>query len=178
MAHFYFTRHGQSVWNVENKICGATDIALTQQGEEQAKALGAQIKKERLKIDEILYSPLIRAAETARYIAEICQIPTKPEDRLREQNFGKYEGTERGGVLFHEAKKSFANRFGGGESMLLMAQRVYNLIDDLKKEPEKVRLLVAHSGIIRIIESYFTEMTNEEFASFGIGNCTLVKYEL
>ena len=27
--YFYFTRHGQTVWNVENKICGATDIALT-----------------------------------------------------------------------------------------------------------------------------------------------------
>ena len=27
--YFYFTRHGQTIWNVENKICGATDIALT-----------------------------------------------------------------------------------------------------------------------------------------------------
>mgnify|MGYP002802186719 CR=1 FL=1 len=30
MAHtLYFTRHGETFWNVENKICGATDIALT-----------------------------------------------------------------------------------------------------------------------------------------------------
>ena len=29
MGYFYFTRHGQTIWNVENKICGATDIALT-----------------------------------------------------------------------------------------------------------------------------------------------------
>ena len=28
MGHFYFVRHGQTIWNVENKICGATDIAL------------------------------------------------------------------------------------------------------------------------------------------------------
>ena len=32
MGYFYFTRHGQTVWNVENKICGATDIELTEQG--------------------------------------------------------------------------------------------------------------------------------------------------
>ena len=40
MGYFYFARHGQTVWNVENKICGATDIALTEKGHEQAKELG------------------------------------------------------------------------------------------------------------------------------------------
>ena len=37
MGHFYFTRHGQTIWNVENKICGATDIALTDLGHKQAE---------------------------------------------------------------------------------------------------------------------------------------------
>ena len=36
MGHFYFVRHGQTIWNVENKICGATDIALTEFGHQQA----------------------------------------------------------------------------------------------------------------------------------------------
>lgn len=40
MGHFYFVRHGQTVWNVEGKICGATDIALTELGHEQAIATG------------------------------------------------------------------------------------------------------------------------------------------
>ena len=43
MAYFYFTRHGQTIWNVENKICGATDIALTELGHTQAKELGERI---------------------------------------------------------------------------------------------------------------------------------------
>ena len=38
MGHVYFTRHGQTIWNVENKICGATDIALTELGCEQERA--------------------------------------------------------------------------------------------------------------------------------------------
>ena len=58
MGHFYFTRHGQTVWNVENKICGATDIELTELGHEQAMELGRKIKEEGVKIDEILYSSL------------------------------------------------------------------------------------------------------------------------
>lgn len=32
MGQVYFVRHGQTIWNVENKICGATDIALTELG--------------------------------------------------------------------------------------------------------------------------------------------------
>ena len=48
MAHVYFTRHGQTIWNVENKICGATDIALTALGREQARTLGKKILDEGL----------------------------------------------------------------------------------------------------------------------------------
>ena len=43
MGHFYFTRHGQTIWNGENKICGATDIALTDLGHKQALELGQYI---------------------------------------------------------------------------------------------------------------------------------------
>ena len=49
---------------------------------------------------------------------------------------------------------------------------------DIKKESDKkTYLLVAHNGISRIIESYFRNMSNEEFASFGIKNCEVKKYE-
>ena len=40
MGCVYFVRHGQTVWNVENKICGATDIALTSLGHRQAIETG------------------------------------------------------------------------------------------------------------------------------------------
>lgn len=91
MAHLYFTRHGQTIWNVENKICGATDIELTELGHHQAMELGKYIKKQGIVIDEILYSPLSRAAETARHISEVTGVPMREEVRLKEQNFGKYE---------------------------------------------------------------------------------------
>ena len=54
----YFTRHGQTVWNVENKICGATDIGLTELGRQQADALGEIIKNGELlrtKIDNSFF---------------------------------------------------------------------------------------------------------------------------
>ena len=179
MGYFYFARHGQTVWNVENKICGATDIELTEKGHEQAKELGEEILKQGIHIDEILYSPLVRAADTAKHVSEIIGIPARMEPRLKEQNFGKYESTPRNGEEFKKAKESFANTYEGGESMLHLCQRIYNLIDDLKNDPSgKTYLLVAHNGIARIVQSYFYEMTNEEFAAFGIDNCTLLEFDL
>jgi len=178
MGYFYFTRHGQTVWNVENKICGETDIELTELGHEQARQLGQKILEQGIKIDEILYSPLVRAAETARHISEITGVPMREEIRLKEQNFGKYESTPRDGEQFRKDKESFAYRYEGGESMLHLCQRIYNLLDDIKRESdEKVYLLVAHNGISRAVESYFCDMSNEEFAKFGIKNCAWKKYE-
>ena len=103
VGYFYFARHGQTVWNVENKICGATDIELTEKGHRQAEDLGQKIREEGIHIEEIICSPLMRAADTARHISEIAGIPTRVEPRLKEQNFGKYEGTPRDGADFRAA---------------------------------------------------------------------------
>ena len=177
MGCVYFVRHGQTIWNVENKICGATDIALTDLGHQQAIETGKKILKEGLQADEILYSPLVRAAETARHISEVTGIPARMEPRLIEQNFGKWESTPRDGADFRKATEQFLSRFEGGESMLQVAQRIYNLLDDLKAEKDKTFILVAHNGIARVVQSYFYEMTNEEYAAFGVKNCAFMRYE-
>ena len=178
MGHFYFVRHGQTVWNVENKICGATDIELTELGHKQAIDTGKKIVEEGIKADEILYSPLIRAAETARHISEITGIPARMEQRLIEQNFGNWESTPRDGADFKKAKEFFACSHEGGESTLRLAQRIYNLLDDIKAESDsKTYILVAHNGIARVVQSYFTDMTNEEYAAYGVKNCEVVRYD-
>ena len=176
MHNLYFTRHGETVWNVENKICGMTDSPLTARGRAQAAALGVHVRDSGVHIDEILYSPLSRAADTALAIAEATGIPAHPEPRLREQCFGRYEGTPRDGAEFKVSKTHFADRYSGGESMLQLAQRIYDLLDELRADESKTYLLVAHNGIARVVRSYFYDMTNEEYAAFGIRNCEFVEY--
>ena len=56
MSKLYFVRHGESEWNVADKICGRTDIPLTKRGHEQAEETGKKIVAEGIKADEILYS--------------------------------------------------------------------------------------------------------------------------
>ena len=125
-----------------------------------------------------MHSPLIRAAESARHISEITGIPARVEPRLKEQNFGKWESTPRDGKEFKKAKEDFCNRYEGGESMLHLAQRIYNLLDEIRDESEnKTYILVAHNGIARVVQSYFYEMTNAEYAAFGVKNCELIRYD-
>ena len=176
-GHLYFVRHGQTVWNVENKICGATDSPLTEEGMNQARELAHKIVEEGIQFDEILYSPLSRARDTAMEISKVSGIPARMEVRLIEQDFGKWESTPRNGADFKEAKKQFATTNEGGESMLKLCQRIYNLVDELKADNGNVYLLVAHNGIARAINSYFNDMTNEEYAAFGINNCQIVRYD-
>lgn len=176
MRVVYFVRHGQTVWNVANKICGATDVELTELGHQQAIETGKKIMEEGIKADAILYSPLIRAKDTAMHISEITGIPAYEEPRLIEQCFGKYEGTPRNGQKFIEDKKNFINDYDGGETMFHLAQRIYNLLDDLRKD-DKTYILVAHNGIARTVHSYFNNMTNEEYANYGVKNCSVSTYE-
>ena len=177
MHSIYFARHGETVWNVENKICGMTDSPLTEKGRQQARELGRKVKESGVHIDEILYSPLSRAADTAKAVAAATGLPARCEPRLREQCFGKYEGTPRDGAEFRISKTHFADRYDGGESMMQLAQRIYNLLDELRQDENKTYLLVAHNGIARVVESYFHDMTNEEYAAFGIKNCELRKFD-
>ena len=113
-----------------------------------------------------------------KLISEMTGIPCRVEPRLIEQNFGKWESTPRDGKDFKKAKESFACSYEGGESMLRLAQRIYNLLDDIKAESdEKTYILVAHNGIARVVQSYFTDMTNEEYAAWGVKNCAVVRYD-
>ena len=177
MGHIYFIRHGESRWNLEDKICGATDVPLTEKGQEQAALTGKKFLEMGYKADMILYSPLERAADTAQKISEITGIPMRMEPRLIEQNFGIWEGTSpRNNRGFFEAKQHFINSFGTGESMFRVAQRVYNLLDELK-EDEKTYVLVAHNGIVRFVKSYFQDLTNQEFAAFKVANCEICRFD-
>ena len=62
--------------------------------------------------------------------------------------------------------------------MLKLCHRIYDLPDDIKKESDqKTYLLVAHNRILKSDTVLFCDMTNDEFARFGIKNCEIRKFE-
>ena len=173
----FAARHGQTQWNVDNKICGVTDVPLTEEGWAQARALAE--KTVALELDLVICSTMLRAKQTASAVAEKLNIPVIEDPRLVEQNYGIYEGMDRKTPGFLENKRHFAVRYPGGESMMDVAHRIYGLLEDVKRDyAGKNVLLVCHGGVLRLVRSYFEPMTNEEYFHYSPGNADIREYEL
>lgn len=173
----YVARHGQTQWNLENKVCGRTDLPLTGVGIAQAEALAE--KTAGLRVDVILSSPMLRAIQTAKPTADRFGLPVLVDARLIEQDYGIYEGVDRGDPGFLANKRQFAVRYPGGESMMDVAARVYSLIDELReKYRDQNVLLFCHGGVCRLIRTYFEDMTNEEFFRYSEENANIRTYTL
>ena len=175
--NFYVARHGETAWNAENKICGRTDLPLTERGIQQAKLLAEKMAD--IPIDRIIASPMIRAQQTAAAVSEVKGIPVETDPRLIEQNFGIYEGKDRKDPGYLANKRLFAYRYPGGESQMDVAHRVYGLVEELReKYPGENILLVCHGGVCRSLRTYFEDMTNDEYFYFSEDNANARVYEL
>ena len=173
----FVARHGQTTWNAQNKVCGITDVELTEKGIEQAKELANITQKHN--IDTIISSPLKRAIKTSQIVADKNNITLQIEELLIEQNYGIYEGVDRKNDNFLANKRNFAYRYPNGESMMQVAYRIYALIDKIKEQYQgKNVLIISHGGICRIIRTYFMDMSNDEFFSYTLENGKLEEYEL
>lgn len=173
----YIARHGETQWNVDNKISGRTDIPLTQRGLQQAQLLAEHAKGKGIEV--IIASPLLRARQTAQAVCDALDLPMQIDDRLIELDFGIFEGQDRGNPDFQYTRGQMPTRYPGGESAFLLAHRVYSLLDDVKREyADKTVLLVCHGGVCRMVRSYFEDMTNEEYGGYHAPNAELVEYEM
>ncbi len=177
----YSTRHGQTDYNFSDRILGVTDIPLNDTGIRQAQELAERIKSDGgLGIELIIASPMQRALTTAGIVSLHNDIPMITDSRLKEWDYGRYEGLHRTAEGFAENKREFAVSMGeSGESLLRLSHRVYSVLDEIKKKYKGSNvLLVSHGGICRVIETYFSNMTTAEFSSWFMGNCELRKYEI
>ena len=84
-------RHALTEANQSNLFLGRTDVILSEKGLLQAKALSKRLSDE-MKIDVIYSSNMKRTLQTAYYVASGQGIPVFISDKLREINFGNWEG--------------------------------------------------------------------------------------
>lgn len=173
----FSTRHGQTSYNGLGRILGTTDIDLNETGEQQAKELAERIAEMNC-IDLIISSPMKRAVKTADTIAKRCGIEVAVDERLREWNYGEYEGMDRLTEGFRNNKVNFGVRMGKtGESLLQLSHRIYSALDDIiESYGDKTVLIVSHGGVCRVIETYFNDMTTEQYAGWFMDNCGLLEY--
>ena len=95
MIKLVLVRHGQSLWNLENRFTGWTDVELSEQGIEEAKEAGKLLREEGYHFDIAYTSLLKRANDTLTYILEELNeknIPIEYSDRLNERHYGALQG--------------------------------------------------------------------------------------
>ncbi|MGN0152447.1 MAG: histidine phosphatase family protein [Wujia sp.] len=173
----YVTRHGQTQYNIETRICGRSNVRLTDKGIRQAEELADSLKGK--DIDLILVSPLIRATTTAEIVSDKLNIPFLVDERLVERDYGAIDGTYEGTPGFMENWVQFGYVYPEGESLFKVIQRVYNFLDDIKeKYKDKSVMVISHGGVCRVINSYFKSLDNEKFFEFNLDNCKVLEYEL
>ncbi len=96
--HLVVVRHGQSIWNLENRFTGWTDVGLTTQGRAEAQLAGELMAAEGLTFDVLHTSLLVRAIETAdialREMA-LSWLPVRRHWRLNERHYGALQGLDK-----------------------------------------------------------------------------------
>lgn len=88
-------RHGESVWNKENRFTGWTDVDLSERGVEEAVSAGEILKKEGYIFDMAYTSLLKRAIKTLWYVldkTDLLWIPIEKSWRLNERHYGALQG--------------------------------------------------------------------------------------
>lgn len=152
----FLVRHGEVPANRELRYVGSRDEPLADSGVKQAESLAAALAP--LPVAAVYASPLRRAAETGRRIAEAREVPLVLETRLREQAFGLWEGLTRAEVLAQDRDRllSWEADLGtappGGESLESVQERVLSLVDDLARERSGEWIaLVSHVGPIKAL---------------------------
>ncbi|SHH17872.1 probable phosphoglycerate mutase [Anaerosphaera aminiphila DSM 21120] len=179
----YFTRHGETVWNSENRIQGHKDSELTEKGIEMGLSLREQAKD--ISFDKVYSSDLGRAYKTTELIVPNQEIIKTP--LLREIDVGNWSGQ-----IFTDIKKkdelyktyfnSPENYFrDDGESFYDLNDRVREFFENYVFESKDKNILIVSHGITII--SIFNLMQNVPIEKFWTnrvrrnGEFNIAKYE-
>ena len=95
MINYVLVRHGQSIWNLENRFTGWTDVELSENGIKEAKEAGIVLKQKGFTFDIAFTSVLKRANDTLNYILEeldLKDIPINYSYKLNERHYVALQG--------------------------------------------------------------------------------------
>lgn len=130
MKKIFLVRHGESIWNKENRFAGWSDVPLTEKGIEEARSAGRVLKEKGCDFDIAYTSVLIRSKDTLKYIIlemEDKEIEIIESWKLNERHYGALQGVNR-----DEAKKIY-----GEEQVQLWRRSVYETPPMITKDDER-----------------------------------------
>ena len=172
----YLMRHGQTTGDLEDRYGGDYDDHLTEEGIAQANELAAKLSN--LKIENIFYSPRIRAIETAEIVNKIAGVSIDKVEDLRERNaYGVMTG-----MVKAEAKEKYPdqvellkdprNTIQGAEEYGLFKKRILGAIEKLAITDYQTIGVITHGGPIHC---FFREIIGQELSQ--LGDCAIIELD-
>ena len=129
MYKIVLLRHGESIWNKENRFTGWTDVDLTEKGVEEGKEAGKTLKEKGFSFELAFTSFLIRANKTLELTLNVMgleNIPVEKSWRLNERHYGALQGLN---------KSETAEKHG--EDQVLIWRRSYDISPPALKKTDK-----------------------------------------
>lgn len=161
VATLTLVRHGQSIWNLQNRFTGWVDVPLTRKGRAEARRAGTLVRD--IRFDRAYTSGLQRAQESLKLMMQTygAQLPVESSRALNERHYGRLQGLNKaetarrlGEKRVHRWRRSWDVAPPGGESLKQTAQRTMpyferHILRDLQRG--KNVLVVAHGNSLRSI---------------------------
>ncbi|MGB6986131.1 MAG: histidine phosphatase family protein [Candidatus Aquilonibacter sp.] len=150
----FLVRHGETAWNAERRFQGRSNVSLSERGRAQAAAIGAALSS--IPFSHAYSSDLQRAMETAGAIAADRNLTVDTDARLREFDFGQWEGLTWTEIVarwpeYNTRMPVQARLYEpvGGETFTHVVARVRAFLDDLfTRVTEGHTLIVTHAGAL------------------------------
>ncbi|MEI9897383.1 MAG: histidine phosphatase family protein [Chthoniobacter sp.] len=158
-TRIFLIRHGATTLSAEDRFAGATDVALSDEGREQARRLAVRLSTE--KVAAVWASTLGRTMETARLLAEPHKLEVQPCEGLREISHGHWEQMTRREVderypqesaAWEENPYTFAP-VGGESGLAVTARALPSLLEIVRAHTGAQVIVVSHKATIRLLLS-------------------------
>jgi 2,3-bisphosphoglycerate-dependent phosphoglycerate mutase len=188
MAILALVRHGQSLWNLENRFTGWVDVPLTAQGREEARKAGQLLRN--IRFDVAYTSALTRAQETLEIILSAFDYrpPVIRDQALNERHYGDLQGLNKadtakryGDAQVKLWRRSYDVPPPNGESLELTAKRTLPFYDrailgDLRQG--KNVLVVAHGNSNRSIVMSLDSLSQQQVVELNLDTGVPYIYEI
>lgn len=165
----YLIRHGETEWSLTGQHTGRTDIALTKNGENEARELGQRLNS--IEFDQVLSSPLKRARQTCALAGLESRLQIEPD--LAEWDYGEYEGLRSADI-----RKAcpdwnvFRDGCPNGEMPAQISARADRIISHLRTMRGNIALFT-HGQIGSAIAARWIELAVVEARHFSLGTASL-----
>lgn len=176
-----FIRHGQTDWNARHLLQGSNaEIDLNEKGVAQVRSAADGMRRAGWSFDRVYVSPYRRARHTAEILCDAVGGTPVVDDRIREMDFGAYEGSTylEGGYVDDNIRAAFEDpaRYvpREGESFASVLGRVKGFLEEELKPLEGTCenvLVVAHGGILHAVVTTVLGLGVDRFWEGRQSNC-------